>query len=108
MRNRSIALGLPMVEVQKTLFKSQWGLVDPDPVPIDPHLPDERRPKLHAQTLRILNRLRRGPATALELIAECAAPNYRARVSDLRAAGYVVQCADRGDGVNEYRLIYEP
>lgn len=71
--------------------------------PVDSHVtsPTEQR-RLSAQSLAILQRLSQGPATARELAA--IALNYRARCSDLRHAGFAIQCDyDPLTGASVYR-----
>jgi len=59
------------------------------------------------QVHKILERLRRGPATNVEL-AELAI-KYSGRVSDLRALGYNIQCVNQNEhGVTTYVLVEEP
>lgn len=59
--------------------------------------------RLSSQSLRILHRLQQGPATAREL--SVLSLKYTSRVSDLRKAGYVVQCEhDTATGRSVYRL----
>ena len=64
------------------------------------------RPRLNRQCLKILARLREGPATNREL-AEIAL-NYRARTSDLRNAGYTIDCERKPGGKSIYTLKGEP
>jgi len=57
-----------------------------------------------SQKQKMLDRLRLGPATNVELVK--IALNYRARISDLRLEGYVIVCEqNRDDGVTVYRLV---
>ena len=58
--------------------------------PRDPSVPAAAAPRLSAQSLAILERLRRGRATNAELAG--IALKYTSRTSDLRAAGYDVRC----------------
>jgi len=77
----------------------------PDPSPAIPvRVPPPAQARLSAQCARILERLRLGPATNGELARACL--NSRARVSDLRAAGYDIECYDRDHvtGLSWYRL----
>jgi hypothetical protein len=62
--------------------------------------------RLTGQTLVIVERLRRGPATNAELAASSL--KYTSRVSDARAAGYVIDCERLSGGTTLYRLVREP
>lgn len=63
------------------------------------------RPRRESMAERILARLRRGPATSLEL-ESIARMSYRQRVSDLRRKGWKIKCAAHATraGVNLYFL----
>lgn len=74
-----------------------------DPPPRDPHVHSGERPRLTGQNAAILRRLERGPATNRELAG--ISLKYTSRISDLRAAGYVVQVVGRDYGTGE--TIYE-
>jgi hypothetical protein len=69
-----------------------------------PTLSAPERRRLSSQCERILALLHRGPATNRQL--SDLALNYKARVSDLRKAGYRVECVDRNTrtGFSRYRL----
>ncbi len=70
---------------------------------VDPmNVPREDVPRLSKQCAAVLDRLRRGPATNWELAA--ISLKYTSRISDIRAAGYVVECDYGTGGVNTYRL----
>lgn len=73
--------------------------------PRDTHVVPEERPRLSGQNARILERLRRGPATNDELSG--IARKYTSRISDLRAAGHDVRVIehDRTTGVVLYKLM---
>jgi len=75
------------------------------PKPTDPTVNAAEKPRLINQSLLILERLRRGPATARELVG--IALNYRARISDLRAAGHNIPepTEDHATGYSLYTLI---
>lgn len=83
---------------QPTLFAAK---------PLRPIMPSRApaadRARLSDQCERILDRLRRGNATNGQL-AEIAL-NYRARVSELRAAGYTIICSRSRTGLGWYRLV---
>lgn len=66
--------------------------------------PAEQR-RLSGQSLRILERLRQGPATNRELAA--IGLKYTSRISDLRKAGYDVRVVHRlrDTGLTIYRLV---
>lgn len=90
------------------------SLFDRDPdspdvlLPQDSHVvePAEVR-RLAGQNLRLLLRLREGPATRRELTA--IALNPTARVSDLRKAGYDIRVTERREsGWSIYVLCAEP
>ena len=78
---------------------------NPELMPRDTHVtePCEIR-RLSAQNAAILARLQRCPASNRELVE--IAINFRARISDLRAAGYNIPAPveDRASGVAWYRL----
>lgn len=70
--------------------------------PTDPNVAEEDVPRLTGQNQAILNRLREGPATTMELNAiSC---KYTSRASDLRKHGIKVKCEKRADGVWVYSL----
>ena len=71
--------------------------------PRDPHvIPSDVR-RLTGQNAAILARLRCGPATNVELAG--IALKYTSRVSDLRKAGYRVECERGVGGVTVYQLM---
>ena len=75
---------------------------DARPLPIDPNIHPDDREAVIGQNGAILERLRAGPATNVELAAMSL--KYTSRLSDLRAAGHVIECK-RGPGrVNVYTL----
>lgn len=62
-----------------------------------------------SQTVRLLDYLTRKPgASAMQIINALALPNYRARVSDLRAQGYVIEAKRDKYGIHRYRIIERP
>lgn len=61
------------------------------------------RPRLAAQTQAIVDRLRSGAATNVELAA--ISLKYTSRISDARAAGYTIECTRLDGGLTEYRLV---
>ena len=73
------------------------------PFPRDSHVthPAEIRRAMSAG-VRILARLEQGPATAREL-ADITL-KYTQRLSDLRKAGYDVQCSEAAGGLSTYYL----
>ena len=91
---------------QPTLFELDYGPAAPVAKaiePIDPKVEPVERPRLRGQNATILAMLQEGPKTNREL-AEVAL-NYRARVSDLRAAGHTIEVAeDKATGLNVYEL----
>lgn len=74
--------------------------------PIDPNVSKSDVVRLSSQSVAILERLRRGPASNRELSG--LALKYTSRVSDIRAAGYTVECEDRGGGLCFYTLKGKP
>lgn len=74
--------------------------------PRDPRVASDEKPRLGGQNARILERLRKGPATNAELAA--ISLKYTARISDLRHAGYDVRVIhhDRTTGVAVYQLMH--
>ena len=85
----------------------QLSLFDPVPrprplVPRDPHVAAQDITRLTGQNAAILRRLRAGPATNDELIG--ISRKYTSRISDLRAAGFVIEATRLGGGLFEYRL----
>lgn len=56
--------------------------------PTDPNVRPADVPRLTGQNAAVLDRLKRGPATAAELAA--LSLKYTSRISDLRAAGYKI------------------
>jgi hypothetical protein len=60
-------------------------------------------PRLTGQNLRILERLKTGPATNGELSGY--ALKYTSRISDLRRHGYQINCESLDGGLRRYTLI---
>jgi len=61
------------------------------------------------QAQRLLRYLRENPgASSLEITLGTRIVNVTGRVSDLRAAGYVVMCIRDREGVARYRLVERP
>ena len=71
--------------------------------PRDPHVEEPDKPRLRGQNAAILERLRAGPATNDELAKM--SRKYTSRVSDLRKAGYEVECERLGGGLTQYTLV---
>jgi hypothetical protein len=70
--------------------------------PTDPHVDPQDERRLTGQNAAILQALRIGAMTNVELSR--ISLKYTGRISDLRAAGYRIVC-ERGDGgLNVYRL----
>lgn len=64
--------------------------------------------RFDGQPMRVLRYLRDHPsATSLDITRDLFIPNVTGRVSDLRAAGYVVECRKRPDGYDGY-IVIEP
>jgi hypothetical protein len=76
--------------------------------PRDPRVSATEARRLSSQCLRIVERLRKSRATNVELAA--LSLKYTARVSDLRARGYVIEVVDRDrvSGLCVYELKQEP
>ncbi len=72
--------------------------------PCDPTIPHEARRRLSRQCRAILERLRAGPALNSELVGY--AMKYTSRVSDIRKAGFVIDCeiVDQKAGLFRYTL----
>lgn len=85
---------------QKTFFETfdRQRLVQPCDVNVEP----EDVQRLTGQNAAILARLRRGPATNDELIQ--ISRKYTGRISDLRKAGYTINCTRGRGGLNTYTL----
>lgn len=63
------------------------------------------------QTQRVVAWIRANPGTTvmeLQLALHPFVSNPRARISDARAAGHVIECARRFDGQMGFRLIEAP
>lgn len=66
------------------------------------------RLKIDGQAMRLLRYLRDNPgASSLDIIRELRIVNTTGRISDLRRAGYVIECRRRPDGYVGY-LVIEP
>ena len=65
-------------------------------------VPAADRDRLRGQCLAIYDRLRRGPATNVELAA--ISLKYTSRVSDLRDNGFVITCVRGEGGLTTYTL----
>lgn len=88
------------------MSETRYPLFDRPAEPIKPRDPSVKpvdAPRLSRQCQLILDRLKEGPVTNTELVSF--AMKYTGRLSDLRKAGYHIQCRDRGGGVHEYRLV---
>ena len=79
-----------------------------DITPRDPSVTPEEAPRLSRQCRDILMRLRQGTATNSELAG--IALKYTGRISDLRAAGCVIDVIhrDHATGLVMYKLIHCP
>lgn len=66
--------------------------------------------KPETQTERLLRYLRTNPgASSLEIVRDCLIVNTTGRISDLRAAGYVIDCRKGNDGRDRYYVrVAEP
>lgn len=74
------------------------------PVPTDPRIEPEQRPRLNRQCQAILARLQQGPATNMELLP--ISTRFSARIHELRKHGYRIEItdSDRARGLNTYAL----
>lgn len=93
------------MDTQRTFFDREHEADQATKRGIEPRDPntdvrDVRR--LMGQNAAILARLQQGPATTSELAT--IALKYTGRLSDLRAAGYVIKCHRGTGGNNIYRL----
>jgi len=97
-----------MTETQGELFNVRRELGQTVSIePRDPNVEPEDKPRLTGQNAKILERLRQGPATNVELAQ--LALKYSSRVSDLRKAGFSVSCERVGrNGLTRYSLVGEP
>lgn len=67
---------------------------------------EQDKPRLSRQTALIIETLRRGPATNDQLSRM--SRKYTSRISDARAAGFVIDCERMGGGLTKYHLLREP
>lgn len=64
-----------------------------------------KRLRLDGQPMRVLRYLREHPgASSLEITRELYVVNVTGRISDLRAAGYIIDCQRRPDGADGYTV----
>lgn len=77
-------------------------LLNFDVRPCDPSTSPSDVPRLTGQNKRILERLREGPATNVELCE--IALKYTSRISDLRKAGYRITNTREAGGVTRYEM----
>ena len=59
-------------------------------------------------TTAVLQRLRRGPASTVELQAELYATHVPKQIFDLRRTGYLITTRRLPSGMAEYQLVSEP
>lgn len=64
---------------------------------------DAKAPRLTGQRLKILERLRDGPATNIELV-DLATHRFGGRLKELRDAGYKIKTINAGGGLFRYEL----
>jgi hypothetical protein len=76
--------------------------VQPD-VPLNSSVPDHERPRLSAQHSVLLDALRDGPKTNLQLGMIC--QRFGARVHELRRAGHQIERETIEAGIYRYTLI---
>ena len=73
-------------------------------VPRDSHVTQPTEViRLTSQNSRVLARLQSGPITNVELVK--LSLNYRARISDLRAAGHTITAHRQPGGLTIYELV---
>ena len=70
---------------------------------LDPSVPDDEKPRLSVQCHAIADRLRKGPATNLDLIM--ISHRFGARLHELKRAGFLWKRTPKGQGVHQYQLI---
>jgi hypothetical protein len=82
----------------------QLSLFDPQPTlsPRDPNTDPQDEQRLTGQNKLVLDALKDGPKTNQQLAFFSL--KYTSRISDLRAAGYVVECERLQGGLTLYRL----
>lgn len=90
-----------MSEHQASLF----DVIDKLPA-TDPNVQSSDKKRLSGQNRKILELLKRGPATGRELAA--ISMKYTSRVSDLRKAGCEIECKQRPGGNSLYTLVSKP
>lgn len=74
------------------------------PVPTrDPSLPEDEAPRLTTQAHAIAERLRRGPATNLDL--GMISQRFGARLHDLKRAGFLWRRRPIARGVHRYEMV---
>ena len=86
---------------QLSLFDASGVPASPPP-PRDPHVQPQDERRLSGQNAVILDLLRQGSCTNVELAR--VSLKYTSRISDLRAAGHTVVCERHKGGVTIYRL----
>lgn len=89
-------------------YQSSMPLFDrpkegPASIPVNSTVEEQDVPRLTAQHQAILDALREGPKTNLELGMIC--QRFGARLHELKLAGHPWLRRNIGPGVNEYRLI---
>jgi hypothetical protein len=87
--------------MQPLLFANDIGQT-PNFQARDPNVMEADKPRLSSQNSAILERLKRGPATNDELIR--LSRKYTSRISDLREAGFKINCKRGVGGLNTYTL----
>ena len=89
---------------RRIVSETQFSLFDPPAVPakLNKSVESEDKPRLGKQQAAVLERLRKGPATNMELLPISA--RFSARIHELRKAGFVINRANLGDGLFEYSL----
>jgi hypothetical protein len=61
------------------------------------------------QAARLLTWLRQNPgSTGMDIVVALRIPKYTSRISDLRAAGYIVECWADDKGIDRYTVRDRP
>lgn len=95
-------------------YQSSMPLFDPKPEPVvipaaDPNVLDSDRPRLCGACLRVLARLKEGPATNLQLMhPDCGGARFGGRLHDLRRNGVLWKRTHETGSVWRYELIQCP
>ena len=96
-------------------YTSATPLFEPRPAPpiavepVDPHVLESDRPRLKGAAMRVLARLKQGPATNRELERpECGGSRFGGRLHDIRRAGVIWKRSHVEGSIWLYTLISCP